>query len=250
MTALICMPTYDERENLTPMVTAILATVPDVHILVIDDDSPDGTGLLADRLALEDRRVHVLHRAGKQGLAAAYCAGFSWGLRHGFDVLVEMDADGSHRPEQLPRLLDAVRTADVVLGSRWVEGGAVEGWPLSRRIISRGGSLYARLALGLPQRDATGGFRAYSADALRIIQPWATESDGYAFQIELLRAAVHAGLLVVEVPITFRDRELGTSKMSGAIVLEAMLRVTRWGIHDLPSRMSRAVDGERAAAHV
>ncbi|TPW77957.1 polyprenol monophosphomannose synthase [Schumannella soli] len=249
MTTLICIPTYDEAENIADIVRRTLAAVPAAHILIADDDSPDGTGMIADRLALADSRVHVLHRTAKQGLGAAYTAAFSWGQRNGFDVLVEMDADGSHRPEQLPRLLDALeRGADVALGSRWVTGGAVEGWPLSRRFISKGGSAYARLALGIRQRDVTGGYRAYRAAALREIGPEGTQSAGYSFQIELLFNAVKAGLRIVEVPITFADRTLGTSKMSTRIVLEAMWRVTVWGVQALPSRWARyraGVDARR-----
>jgi dolichol-phosphate mannosyltransferase len=240
MTALVCIPTYDEAENIAGIVQRTLAAVPDAHVLIADDDSPDGTGAIADGLALADPRVHVLHRAAKQGLGAAYCAAFSWGLRHGYDVLVEMDADGSHRPEQLPGLLAALRDADVAIGSRWVRGGAVEGWPLSRLLISRAGSLYARLALGIDQRDATSGFRAYRAEAIRVIGPEGITSEGYSFQIEMLWNAVLGGLTVAEVPITFADRALGHSKMSSRIVLEAILKVTRWGVAALPTRPARA----------
>lgn len=238
MTTLVCIPTYNESENLAAVVARTLAAAPDVDILVIDDDSPDGTGLIADRLAMADPRVHVLHRSAKAGLGAAYIAGFSWGLRHRFDALVEMDADGSHRPEQLPALLAALEHADVVIGSRWIPGGAVEGWPLSRRLISRAGSLWARAALGIPQRDATSGFRAYRADAIRVIGPAGIQSEGYSFQIEMLWNAVREDLRVREVPITFSDRALGRSKMSTRIVVEAMLRVTAWGIEGLPTRLS------------
>lgn len=250
MTTLVCIPTYNECENIRAIVDRTLEAAPWVDILVIDDDSPDGTGTLADELALADPRVHVLHRSSKAGLGAAYTAGFSWGLRHRFDVLVEMDADGSHRPEQLPALLVALEDADVVIGSRWVPGGAVEGWPLSRRMISRAGSLWSRIALGIPQRDATSGFRAYTADAIRVIGPEGIESEGYSFQIEMLWNAVREELRVVEVPITFSDRTAGRSKMSGRIVLEAMVRVTAWGIAGLPTRWSRQELTERHPAHV
>jgi dolichol-phosphate mannosyltransferase len=242
VTALVCIPTYDEAPTIRAIVERTLAAVPLAHILIADDDSPDGTGAIADDLARDDARVHVLHRTGKQGLGAAYLAAFAWGMTHGYDVLVEMDADGSHRPEQLPRLLAALDHADVAIGSRWVPGGSVAGWPLSRRLISRAGSLYARIALGIDERDATSGFRAYRAEAIRAIGPDTIASEGYSFQIELLWKAVLAGLRIAEVPITFTDRELGQSKMSSRIVVEAIGRVTLWGIAALPTRRRRAVD--------
>jgi dolichol-phosphate mannosyltransferase len=241
MTALVCIPTYDEAPTIRRIVERTLAAVPDADILIADDDSPDGTGAIADGLARSDGRVHVLHRAGKQGLGAAYLAAFAWGEARGYDVLVEMDADGSHRPEQLPALLAALDAHDVAIGSRWVPGGSVQGWPLSRRLISRAGSLYARLALGIEEHDATSGFRAYRADAIRAIGPETIASEGYSFQIELLWRAVLAGLRIAEVPITFTDRELGRSKMSTRIVLEAIARVTRWGVAGLPTRRRRAI---------
>jgi dolichol-phosphate mannosyltransferase len=241
MTALVCIPTYDEAPTIRAIVQRTLAAVPDAHILIADDDSPDGTGAIADGLARADGRVHVLHRAGKQGLGAAYLAAFAWGAARGYDVLVEMDADGSHRPEQLPALLAALETHDMAIGSRWVPGGSVQGWPLSRRLISRAGSLYARIALGIEEHDATSGFRAYRADAIRSIGREAIASEGYSFQIELLWRAVLADLRIAEVPITFTDRELGQSKMSTRIVLEAIARVTRWGVAGLPGRRRRAV---------
>jgi dolichol-phosphate mannosyltransferase len=217
-----------------------------VDVLVVDDGSPDGTGELADALAATDGNVHVLHRAGKDGLGAAYRAGMTWALDAGYDVVVEMDADGSHQPEQLPRLLGALRGADsgdagadVVLGSRWVEGGGVVNWPARRRVISRGGSLYSRIALGLPVQDVTGGYRAFTADALRRLRYERTESQGYCFQIDMTRRAYDAGLRIAEVPITFVERELGASKMGGGIVVEAMLRVTLWGVAGLPRRFRK-----------
>jgi dolichol-phosphate mannosyltransferase len=239
MTVLICIPTYQEAENIAAIVGRALAAVPEAHVLVADDASPDGTGDIADLLAVGDDRVHVLHRPGKQGLGAAYRAAFAWGLAAGYDVLVEMDADGSHRPEQLPALLAALDEADVAIGSRWVPGGVVEGWPLSRRLISRAGSLYARLALGIPQRDATSGFRAYRADALRMIGTESVRSEGYGFQIEMLWDAVRAGLVVAEVPIVFADRTRGDSKMSLRIVIEALWRVTGWGLTSRTGRLAR-----------
>ena len=226
---LVIIPTYEERENLQAIVGRVRASTPAVHVLVVDDASPDGTGRIADALAANDPRMHVLHRAGKTGLGAAYNAGFDWGLAGGYDVLVEMDADGSHPPEQLTRLLDALPDSDVVLGSRWVPGGAVVNWPRTRAFLSRGGNLYTRLALGVPLRDATGGYRAYRRTVLETVDYSAVQAEGYCFQVDLVRRALWAGFRVTEVPITFVERERGESKMSGAIVREALWRVTQWG---------------------
>jgi dolichol-phosphate mannosyltransferase len=198
-------------------------------VLVADDDSPDGTGEIADKLAAMDPAVHVLHRAEKNGLGAAYLAGFRWALDRGYDVVVEMDADGSHQPEELPRLLDRLATADLVIGSRWVRGGEVVNWPRSRAALSRGGNTYARLALGIPIRDATAGYRAFRRTALERVDLDGVASEGYCFQVDLAWRAVQRGLRVAEVPITFVEREVGTSKMSGAIVREALWRVSLWG---------------------
>ncbi len=228
----VAVPTYNEVENLEPIVRRTLESEADVDVLVVDDNSPDGTGRLADELAAAYEQVHVLHRAGKEGLGAAYLAAFRWALAHDYDAVVEMDADGSHRPEQLPRLLDRLDTADVVLGSRWVPGGSVENWPLSRELLSRAGNVYTRMALGLPLRDATGGFRAFRTEALEDMDLESVESQGYCFQVDLARRAVAAGRRVVEVPIDFAERERGTSKMSGDIVREALWRVTVWGARD------------------
>ncbi|GAA1448197.1 polyprenol monophosphomannose synthase [Leifsonia poae] len=256
MSTLVIIPTYNERENVEPIVARVRAATPEVEVLVVDDNSPDGTGAIADALAAADTHVHVLHRAGKEGLGAAYRDGMRWALDSGYDRIVEMDADGSHQPEQLRRLLDALRAegggapdagADVVLGSRWVPGGGVENWPARRRLLSRGGSTYSRIALGVPARDVTGGYRAFTADALRRIRFTDVESQGYCFQIDMLRRAYDAGLTVAEVPITFVEREHGASKMTGGIVAEAMLRVTGWGITGLPSRFRRR---QHAAAPV
>jgi dolichol-phosphate mannosyltransferase len=236
---LVIIPTYNERENVGWIVPAVLATAP-VDVLIADDNSPDGTGLIADDLAAGDARVHVLHRPGKQGLGAAYLAGFAWGLERGYDVLVEMDADGSHRPQDLPRLLDALAEADLVLGSRWVPGGSVVNWPKSREVLSRGGNTYARRMLKIPLRDATGGFRAFRADALRAIDLATVDSQGYIFQVDLAYRALERGLRVVEVPIVFVEREHGSSKMSRNIVGEAMWHVTVWGYH---LRVGRPVAG-------
>ena len=227
---LVIVPTYNESENIERAVERLHAAVPDAHVLVADDASPDGTGKIADLLAEHDDRVHVLHRPGKAGLGAAYIAGFDWGLARGYDVLVEMDADGSHAPEHLPRLLAALDDADVVLGSRWVAGGAVVNWPRRREVLSRGGNLYTRLALGIDLRDATGGYRAYKRAVLEAIDYCAVSSQGYCFQVDLAWRVLQAGYRIVEVPITFAERERGESKMSGAIVREAFQRVTRWGI--------------------
>ncbi|HEY8301869.1 MAG TPA: polyprenol monophosphomannose synthase [Jatrophihabitans sp.] len=227
---LVIIPTYNESENIEAIIARVHTSVPDAHVLVADDNSPDGTGVIVDALAGADARVHVLHRPGKAGLGAAYGAGFDWGLARGYDVLVEMDADGSHAPEQLPRLLAALEHADVVLGSRWVRGGAVVNWPRRREVLSRGGNLYARLALGISLRDATGGYRAYKRVVLEHIDYAAVSSQGYCFQVDLAWRVVRAGYRIVEVPITFAERERGESKMSGEIVREAFVRVTQWGL--------------------
>jgi dolichol-phosphate mannosyltransferase len=236
---LVIIPTYNESESLPGVIERLRRAVPDADVLIADDNSPDGTGLLADDLAAKDSHIHVLHRAGKEGLGKAYLAGFAWGLERGYDVLVEMDADGSHRPEELPRLLAQMPHADVVLGSRWVPGGSVVNWPASRRLLSQGGSLYTRMALGIPTRDATGGYRAYRASALASLDLATVESNGYCFQIDLLWRALQRGLVVREVPITFVEREAGTSKMSNRIVREALLNVTRWGASHRWAQVSR-----------
>jgi dolichol-phosphate mannosyltransferase len=241
---LVIVPTYNERENLAPITARILHR-PDLDVLVVDDNSPDGTGDIADLLAQTEPRLHVLHRTGKDGLGTAYREGFAWGLARDFEVLVELDGDGSHQPEQLGRLLDHIGTADLVIGSRWVRGGRVENWPLRRELLSRGGSLYARLALGMPFRDVTGGYRAFSAAALRAIDVSTVESQGYCFQIDMLWRAYRAGLRIDEVPITFVERQFGVSKMSSGIVREAIAMVTRWGLHNLPTRIDRMLHAGR-----
>ncbi|WNI25933.1 polyprenol monophosphomannose synthase [Streptomyces sp. ITFR-16] len=235
--ALVIIPTYNEAENIKPIVSRVRAAVPEADILVADDNSPDGTGKLADELAAVDDQVHVLHRKGKEGLGAAYLAGFRWGMDHDYGVLVEMDADGSHQPEELPRLLTALKGADLVLGSRWVPGGRVVNWPKSREIISRGGSTYSRLMLGLRTRDVTGGYRAFRTETLQGIGLDEVASQGYCFQVDLARRAVEAGYHVVEVPITFVDREAGDSKMSRDILVEALWRVTAWGVTTRTNRV-------------
>lgn len=238
---LVIIPTYNERENIERIVQRVVAAAPDAHLLVVDDGSPDGTGKLADTLAEDDPRVHVLHRKAKAGLGAAYIAGFDWGLAAGYDVLVEMDADGSHAPEQLHRLLAALTDADVVLGSRYVPGGAVVNWPRRREVLSRGGNLYVRLALGIRLRDATGGYRAYRGAVLEGIDYRSVASQGYCFQVDLARRAVEAGYRVAEVPITFTERERGESKMTKEIVREAFVRVGQWGIARRTAQLRGAV---------
>ncbi|MEV7400886.1 polyprenol monophosphomannose synthase [Streptomyces sp. NPDC091267] len=234
---LVIIPTYNEAENIKPIVSRVRAAVPEADILVADDNSPDGTGKLADELAAVDDQVHVLHRKGKEGLGAAYLAGFRWGMEHDYGVLVEMDADGSHQPEELPRLLTALKGADLVLGSRWVPGGRVVNWPKSREMISRGGSTYSRLLLGLQTRDVTGGYRAFRTETLQGIGLDEVASQGYCFQVDLARRAIEAGYHVVEVPITFVDREIGDSKMSRDILVEALWRVTAWGVTTRTNRV-------------
>ncbi len=227
---LVVVPTYNERDNLAPILTRLHTALPSVDVLVVDDGSPDGTGELADKLAVGDDRVHVLHRTVKAGLGAAYIAGFRWGLARDYQVLVEMDADGSHAPEDLPRLLDALTDADLVIGSRYVPGGRVVNWPRGREILSRGGNIYARLALGVRINDITAGYRAYRRRVLEKLELDDVASHGYCFQVDLSWRTVRAGFTIVEVPITFTEREIGTSKMSGNIVREALLRVTQWGV--------------------
>lgn len=227
---LVIIPTYNEAENIDGIVGRVRRAVPEAHVLVVDDNSPDGTGDLVDKLAIDDSAVHVLHRKGKEGLGAAYLAGFAWGLDAGYDVLVEMDADGSHQPEQLPRLLDRLADADLVLGSRWVPGGGTVNWPKSRQFLSRGGSLYSRIMLRVPIRDVTGGYRAFRRQTLEGMGIDKVASQGYCFQIDMATRAVESGFKVAEVPITFIERELGASKMSRSIVVEALWRVTVWGL--------------------
>ncbi|MCS0638115.1 polyprenol monophosphomannose synthase [Streptomyces sp. LP05-1] len=236
---LVIVPTYNEAGNIGAVVSRVRASVPRAHLLVADDNSPDGTGRIADELAAADDHVHVLHRKGKEGLGAAYLAGFRWGIERGYEVLVEMDADGSHRPEELPRLLGALDGADLVLGSRWVPGGRVVNWPRSREALSRGGSLYSRLLLGVPIRDVTGGYRAFRRTTLEGIGLDRVASQGYCFQVDLAWRTVRAGFRVAEVPITFVEREHGDSKMSRAIVAEALWRVTAWGVGARLRRLRR-----------
>jgi dolichol-phosphate mannosyltransferase len=226
--ATVCLPTYNERENLEPMLRALGEQ--DVRVLVIDDNSPDGTGRLADRLAQELDYVDVLHRPEKEGLGPAYIAGFRQALADSAERILEMDCDFSHDPKDVPRLIAATEDADLALGSRYVEGGAVADWGAVRRAVSAAGSLYARIVLSLETRDLTGGFKCYRREVLETIDLDAVHSKGYAFQIETTYRALRAGFRVAEVPIRFVDREAGGSKMSGAIVLEAIWKVPalRW----------------------
>ena len=225
--ALVCVPTYDEAENVVPIVTAILAAAP-VDVLVVDDGSPDGTGQLADALAARDPRVHVLHRTKKEGLGKAYLAAFAWALARPYQLVLEMDADFSHDPRHLASMLDRVRDVDVVLGSRYVPGGGTVNWGLGRRVLSRGGSFYARAILGLPYRDLTGGFKCFRREVLEGIDLASVQCTGYAFQIELTYRAHRRRFRIAEVPIVFEDRRVGKSKMSRRIVLEAIRKV--WSI--------------------
>jgi glycosyltransferase involved in cell wall biosynthesis len=227
---LVVVPTYDERENLSELLERLRTAVPDADVLVVDDNSPDGTGELADSLAATDPQLHVLHRPGKQGLGVAYLAGYGWGLARDYAAFVQMDADLSHLPEQVPDLLRALEDADLVLGTRWMPGGTVVNWPASREWLSRGGNAYTRVVLGLPLRDATGGFRAFRRSALESLSLQDVASAGYCFQVDLATRAAHAGLVIQEVPITFVERVHGRSKMSGSIVRESLVRVTAWGV--------------------
>lgn len=234
---LVVIPTYNERESLPAIVARVRASVPEAHVLIADDNSPDGTGAIADGIAESDDSIKVMHREGKAGLGAAYLAGFAWALDHGYQVVVEMDADGSHQPEQLPALLAALREADLVLGSRWVDGGGVMNWPRSRELLSRGGNRYTRLMLGIPLHDATGGYRAFRASTLRRLDLDEVASQGYCFQVDLAWRAVQRGMRVVEVPILFVERTAGSSKMSQRIVAEALWRVTVWGVAERWNRL-------------
>lgn len=248
------VPTYNEADNLAWIVGRLRTRHPDVHVLVVDDASPDGTGRVADELAADDPGVQVLHRAGKEGLGAAYLAGFARALADGYDVVGEMDADGSHQPEQLDRLRDAllrrpgpdgVAGADLVIGSRWVRGGSVVNWPRRREALSRGGNLYVRSLLGIDVRDATAGYRLFRRETLEAIDLASVASTGYVFQTDLVWRTLRAGLRVVEVPIEFVERERGESKMSGRVALESLLRITGWGLRE---RRARAAQGARRMA--
>ncbi|HLV75327.1 dolichol-phosphate mannosyltransferase [Actinomadura hallensis] len=234
---LVIIPTYNERDNIEGIARRVRDAVPSADVLVVDDASPDGTGEVADAMAARDEQIRVLHREGKDGLGPAYIAGFRWAAEQGYDVMVEMDADGSHQPEQLPRLLAALEDADLVIGARWVPGGEVRNWPRRREVLSRGANTYARLMLGIPLHDATGGFRAFRAATLEKIGLEEVDSRGYCFQIDLALRTLRQGLRVVEVPITFVERVHGTSKMNRDVMAEAALRITQWGIADRVARL-------------
>jgi dolichol-phosphate mannosyltransferase len=241
----VLIPTYNERETLPVTVQGLREVVPQVDVVVLDDNSPDGTGEVADSLAADDPQVNVLHRAGKEGLGAAYLAGFRWALAAGYDAVVEMDADGSHRPEHLPTMLAAAQHADAVIGSRWVRGGSVVNWPVHRKALSVGGNLYIKVLLGMPVNDATAGYRVYRSDALRRMGLEGVASQGYCFQTDLTWRAVKAGLTVVEVPITFVEREVGESKMSRDIMTESLRLITSWGLRHRAGQVRELVGGAR-----
>jgi dolichol-phosphate mannosyltransferase len=242
---LVVVPTYNEAETIRLTVAGIRQHAPQVDILIADDASPDGTGALADQMAAADSQVQVLHRASKQGLGAAYLAGFEWARAAGYQAVVEMDADGSHRAEDLPQLLLALDHADVVLGSRWMSGGEVVNWPLHRRLLSLGGNRYTRMWLGMPLSDATGGFRAFRMSALQRIDLATVASQGYCFQVDLAWRAHRTGLRIAEVPIVFVERRAGQSKMSGGIVLEAMRMVTMWGLARRARQLTQFISGRK-----
>jgi dolichol-phosphate mannosyltransferase len=230
MRALVVIPTYNEIETIEAVAERVLAADDRAEVLVVDDASPDGTGDLVAKLGDAEPRVHLLRRPGKQGLGAAYRAGFAWGMERGYDALVEMDADMSHPPERLPALLDGLAGADLVIGSRYVPGGSTVNWSPLRKLISRGGNTYVQLALGLPVHDATAGYRAYRVEVLEALPVSAVASNGYCFQVEMAHRTWREGFRVAEVPITFAERASGVSKMSQRIVLEALLRVALWAV--------------------
>jgi dolichol-phosphate mannosyltransferase len=244
------IPTYNEADNLAWIIGRLRVAEPAVDVLVVDDSSPDGTGELADELAGSDPAVHVLHRSAKGGLGAAYLAGFAWALDAGYDVIGEMDADGSHQPEQLHRLLDALagvdgEGADLVIGSRYVPGGSVVNWPMRREALSRGGNLYVRMLLGISIRDATAGFRVFRRSALEKVDLGSVQSAGYVFQTDLVTRCLRAGLTVREVPIEFIERVRGDSKMSRAVATESLRRITRWGLRERRDQVRRALRRDR-----
>lgn len=239
---LIVIPTYNERAALPGTLARLRAAVPAADVLVVDDSSPDGTGAWAEQMAAQDPAVHVLHRAGKQGLGPAYLAGFAWGLDRGYQQLGEMDADASHRPEQLPGLLEAVRRgADLAIGSRWIPGGAVHDWPLRRQVLSRGANVYVRVLMGLGVSDATAGFRVFRAELLERVIAADIASQGYCFQVDMTRRARDLGAVISEVPIDFDERTEGASKMSSGIVREALVKVTLWGLSRRAQALRKAL---------
>ncbi|WP_018155803.1 polyprenol monophosphomannose synthase [Demetria terragena] len=240
---LVLVPTYNERDNLPLLIQKVRAAVPAADVLVLDDNSPDGTGDVADQLAAADPHVSVLHRTEKAGLGAAYLAGFDWGLQRGYELLVEIDADGSHPPTVLPTMLRAAEDADVVIGSRYVPGGSVVNWPMHRQLLSRGGNLYIKVLLSMPVNDATAGYRVYRATALHHIGLDSVSSTGYCFQTDLTWRATRGGLRVREVPITFVEREIGESKMNPEVARESLVRITGWGIGYRAEQVRNIADG-------
>ena len=240
---LVLIPTFNEAENVAAAIAAVRASAPEAHVLVLDDASPDGTGGIADSIATTDPQVSVVHRTTKNGLGAAYLDGFARGLDQGFDVLIEFDADGSHPASVIPSLITSVAspTTGLAIGSRWVSGGSVVDWPRHRTILSRGGNAYARMMLGIPVRDSTAGFRAYRADCLRALDLTSVKTKGYGFQVDMTRRVISAGFGIVEIPIEFRERTHGQSKMSGAIIIEAMWMVTLWGLRRPFAYLQRAL---------
>ena len=232
------IPTFNEVENIEWIVSRLRRAQPGVDVLIMDDNSPDGTGELADSMAAADPQIHVIHRTEKAGLGAAYLHGFAWALEQGYDVIGEMDADGSHQPEELYRLLNGMHAADLVIGSRYIPGGSVLNWPIKRLIMSRGGNLYVRLLLGTEIRDITAGYRLFKRSTLEAIDLDSVESAGYIFQTDLAARTVRAGLAVTEVPIQFVERVRGNSKLDGAVAKESIKMVTRWGIAERRSRIA------------
>ena len=233
------VPTYNEADNLAWIISRVRAAQPDIDLLVVDDGSPDGTGRIADELAAADPHVKVVHRTQKAGLGAAYRAGFRVALDAGYDVIGEMDADGSHQPEQLHRLLDAIRGADLVIGSRWIRGGSIVNWPKSREALSRGGNIYVRVLLGIDVHDATAGFRLFRRATLEKIDIDSVHSTGYVFQTDMAYRTLQSGLKVVEVPIEFVERERGDSKMSRDVAIESLKSITRWGLRERARQVRR-----------
>jgi len=241
------MPTYNEADNLAWVLGRVRAAVPDADVLVVDDGSPDGTGAIADRIAADDEHVQVVHRSAKAGLGAAYLHGFTVALEQGYGVIGEIDADGSHQPEQLPALVAALDEADLVIGSRWVPGGSVVNWPLHRKALSVGGNLYARAVLGIPVRDVTAGYRLFRRATLERIELDTVESTGYCFQTDLAWRAARAGLRIVEVPIEFVERTSGRSKMDRSVATESLRRITRWGLEERVRQVRGVVSRVRRA---
>ncbi|MBI4711047.1 MAG: polyprenol monophosphomannose synthase [Candidatus Omnitrophica bacterium] len=237
MKTLAIIPTYNEKENLAELIPCLFTSVPDIHLLVVDDNSPDGTGRFVQEMALQDPRIFLLSRPAKEGLGRAYVAGFQWALARGYDVMITLDGDMSHHPSYIPAMLNEISQADLVVGSRWIQGGGIRDWSLYRVLLSRGASLYARLVLGLAVKDLTGGFNCYRRSVLEAVGPKNIHADGYGFQIEMKYRALQQGFRLKEVPIVFPDRQKGKSKISRRIVLEAIVLV--WKLRLSPARLPR-----------